>query len=153
LGDLSEGGFLKITGRRKELIVTSGGKNVQPVGLEEAVCRSEAVMQCVVVGDGEPFIAALVALDVEWLAKRAHELGVSDEEAREHATVRDAVQHAIDEANQAVSRAESIREWRVLNEEMSVANGMLTPTLKTKRGVVAERHAALISSMYEAKHS
>jgi long-chain acyl-CoA synthetase len=153
LGELAEGGFLKITGRRKELIVTSGGKNVQPVGLEETVCRSEAVMQCVVVGDGEPFIAALVALDAEWLAKRAHELGVSIDEARKHATVRDEVQRAIDAANEAVSRAESIREWRVLNEEMSVANGMLTPTLKTKRGVVAERHAALIAEMYEAKHS
>lgn len=151
LGELTEGGFLTITGRRKELIVTSGGKNVQPVGLEEAVCRFEAVSQCVALGDGRPFIAALVALDAEWVAKRAGELGVSAEVAREHPAVREEVQRAIDAANSTVSRAESIREWRIIPEEMSVANGLLTPTLKTKRNVVAERYAGAIDEIYAEK--
>lgn len=148
LGSIDADGYLRITGRRKELIVTSNGKNVQPVGLEEDVVRADGIGQCVVVGDGRPFIAALVALDPEWVQRRATELGTSHEAVRQSAEVRDLVSAAIDTANQAVSRAEAIKEYRILPSELSVDNGLLTPTLKVKRPVVAERYAHLIEEMY-----
>jgi long-chain acyl-CoA synthetase len=148
LGAIEEDGFLRITGRRKELIVTSNGKNVQPVGLEEDVVRVDGIGQCVVVGDGRPFIAALVALDSEWVERRALEIGATRDDVRASAEVRSMVQGAIDVANRAVSRAEAIKAFRVLPEELSTANGLLTPTLKVKRPVVAQRYEALIEEMY-----
>jgi long-chain acyl-CoA synthetase len=148
LGAIDDAGFLRITGRRKELIVTSNGKNVQPVGLEEDIVRGEGISQCVVVGDGRPFIAALVALDAEWVQRRALELGATKDVVRESAEVRTMIQSAIDVANRAVSRAEAVKAFRVLPEELSTDNGLLTPTLKVKRTVVAQRHADLIEEMY-----
>ena len=148
LGAIDEDGFLRITGRRKELIVTSNGKNVQPVGLEEDVVRVDGISQCVVVGDGRPFIAALVALDSEWVERRALAIGATRDAVRESAEARSMIQEAIDVANRAVSRAEAIKAFRVLPEELSTANGLLTPTLKVKRAVVANRYAALIEEMY-----
>jgi long-chain acyl-CoA synthetase len=148
LGTLAAGGFLHITGRRKELIVTSNGKNVQPVGLEEDVVRVDGIGQCVVVGDGRSFITALIALDSEWVQRRATETGTTGDDVRGSAEVHAMIQGAIDAANRAVSRAESIKAFRILPEELSTANGLLTPTLKVKRTVVTQRYAALIEEMY-----
>jgi long-chain acyl-CoA synthetase len=148
LGEVDAGGFVRVTGRIKELIVTAGGKNVQPVGLEEIVVRSPAVSQCVVVGDGEPFIAALVVLDPLWVAARALELGLPLDDVSKHSTTTTIVQSAVDGANDGVSRAESIREWRLLPAELSVDNGMLTPTMKTKRVAVVARYETVLKDIY-----
>jgi long-chain acyl-CoA synthetase len=150
LGAIDADGFVRITGRRKELIVTSNGKNVQPVGLEEDVVRTDGIGQCVVVGDGRPFIAALVALDPEWAQRRAAGLGISEAALRASQEVLSLVQSAIDAANAAVSRAEAIKAFRVLPEELTTANGLLTPTLKVKRQMVVQRHASLIEEMYQS---
>jgi long-chain acyl-CoA synthetase len=142
-GELTDG-FLAITGRIKDLIVTANGKNVQPSGLEEIVVRHPAFSQCVVVGDNRPFIAALVACDPAWLAER----GIAPADAPSHPLVAAAAAEALDAANATVSKAESIRAWRLLPAELAVDTGELTATLKVKRPVVHARHAALIDQMY-----
>jgi long-chain acyl-CoA synthetase len=141
LGLLGPGGFLHITGRKKDIIVTSGGKNVQPAGLEEIVQRHPAVAQCVVVGDRRPFIAALVAVSAEWLAAHPN---------LTEAEIAAAVDEAVAAANETVSRAESIRAWRRLPAELSVEGGALTATLKVRRQVVANRFAGLLDDIYRA---
>jgi long-chain acyl-CoA synthetase len=148
LGSIDADGFLRITGRRKELIVTSNGKNVQPAGLEEAVLRTSGISQCVVVGDDRPFIAALVVLDSQWVTQRAAALGITPAEFEASSAAREHVQLAVGEANATVSRAEAIKEFRILPEELSVANGLLTPTLKVKRRMVVSRYGDLIEEMY-----
>ena len=150
LGDVDAAGFVRVTGRIKELIVTAGGKNVQPGGLEEIVVRSSAVLQCVVVGDGEPFIGALVVLDPAWVVTRALALDVAVDAVAAHASTIAVVQQAVDAANEGVSRAESIRSWRIVPTEMSIANGMLTPTLKTKRQAVAAYYATVLEDIFSA---
>jgi long-chain acyl-CoA synthetase len=150
LGEIDTEGFLTVTGRKKDLIVTAGGKNVQPSGLEEVVVRHPAVSQCVVVGDRRPFVAALVALSPQWVEQTADELGVTPDDVAFHARISTAVSEAVELANASVSRAESIRAWRLLPGEMSVESGELTPTLKTKRSVVAERFKDLIEDIYTA---
>lgn len=139
LGVLEPGGFLRITGRKKDIIVTSGGKNVQPAGLEEAVQRHPAVAQCVVVGDRRPFVSALLAVNPEWLAAHPE---------ADDAAIERAFEEAVAAANAAVSRAESIRAWRRLPRELGVDTGELTPTLKVRRAVVTERFAGLIEEIY-----
>jgi long-chain acyl-CoA synthetase len=137
-------GFVSITGRIKDLIVTANGKNVQPTGLEEIVVRHAAFSQCVVVGDRRAFITALLAVDPAWLVEQ----GISQEEAPGHPLVKAAADEALEAANASVSRAESIRMWRLLPGELSVESGELTATLKTKRPVVLARHFGLIEEMY-----
>jgi long-chain acyl-CoA synthetase len=148
LGAIDGDGFLRITGRRKELIVTSNGKNVQPVGLEEIIVRTDGISQCVVVGDARPFITALVALDPVWVAARTASLGCTAAALAASDEVNALVQGALDAANATVSRAEAVKTFRVLPEELSVANGLLTPTLKVKRQSVATAYADLIEAMY-----
>ena len=151
LGQLDDDGFLTITGRKKELIVTAGGKNVAPAVLEDRVRAHALVSQCMVVGDQQPFIAALVTLDEEALPgwSAAHgKSGLTVEQLREDPDVRAAIQSAVDEANKAVSRAESIRVFRILPRDFTESNGMLTPSLKVKRGVVAKEHADEIAAIY-----
>ena len=137
-------GFVSITGRIKDLIVTANGKNVQPTGLEEIVVRHAAFSQCVVVGDRRAFITALLAVDPAWLAEH----GISQGDAPGHPLVKAAADEALEAANASVSRAESIRVWRLLPGELSVESGELTATLKTKRPVVLARHFGLIEEMY-----
>ena len=139
LGELLPGGFLRITGRKKDIIVTSGGKNVQPAGLEEIVQRHPAVAQCVVVGDRRPFVAALIAVSQEWLTANP---GASAAE------IDAALQSAVDVANESVSRAESIRSWRRLPGELSVDAGELTATLKVRRQVVTAHYTDLLEDIY-----
>lgn len=153
LGHLDVYGFLSITGRSKELIVTSGGKNVAPLVLEDRVRAHRLISQCMVVGDGRPFIAALVTLDevqyARWLAQRGRDRPASiDANDRE---LRAAVQEAIDYANQAVSQAEAIRTFSILAVDFSIEAQELTPTLKIRRKTVAEHYATEIESLYAAK--
>ncbi|MDO8107279.1 AMP-dependent synthetase/ligase [Isoptericola sp. b441] len=151
LGSLDEDGYLTITGRKKEIIVTAGGKNVAPAVLEDRLRGHPLVSQVVVVGDGKPFIAALVTLDAEmlpgWLA--GHDLpDMTVAEAARSNAVLAALDRAVTRANQAVSRAESIRKIKVLDVDFTETNGYLTPSTKVKRARVLTDFAAEIESLY-----
>ncbi len=151
LGSLDEHGYLTITGRKKEIIVTAGGKNVAPALLEDRLRGHPLVSQVVVVGDGKPFIAALVTLDAEmlpgWLA--SHGLPAMDvaTAARSHAVLA-ALERAAARASEVVSRAESIRKVHVLDGDFTEANGYLTPSLKVKRARVLRDFADQVESLY-----
>lgn len=152
LGSLDEDGFLTITGRKKEIIVTAGGKNVAPGPLEAALRDDPLISQAVVVGEGKPFIAALVTLDPEaferWNQRSGSNLAAS--QANNSSELRGAVQAAIDAANTGVSRAESIRKFLILPEDFSVESGQLTPSLKVKRATVLSDYHELIEDLYRA---
>ncbi|WEV78935.1 AMP-dependent synthetase/ligase [Janibacter cremeus] len=151
LGELDEDGYLKITGRKKEILVTAGGKNVAPAVLEDRLKAHPIISQCLVVGDGKPFIAALVTLDEEMLPGWAanHGLGsITVEQARTNETVLAEIQGAVDEANKAVSKAESIRKFSVLSEDFTEENGTLTPSMKLKRNVIMRDFLEEVESLY-----
>ncbi|WP_433353808.1 AMP-dependent synthetase/ligase [Micromonospora saelicesensis] len=152
LGQLDSDGYLSITGRKKELIVTAGGKNVAPAVLEDLVRAHPLISQCVVVGDRKPFIAALVTVDEEalptWLESAGMPLDTPVEQLREHEGLRKEIQAAVDAANQAVSKAEAIKVFRVLPHDFTEATGELTPSLKVKRQVVHKTYAAEIADIY-----
>lgn len=151
LGELDKKGFLTITGRKKEIIVTAGGKNVSPAALEDPLRGHPLISQIVAVGDQKPFIGALITLDAEMLPAwlRAHNLPVMDVvEAAQHPDVLASLERGIDRTNKKVSRAESIRKFSVINGDFSVENGLLTPSLKVKRDVVAKRFAQEIENLY-----
>ena len=151
LGSMDEDGCLRITGRKKEIIVTAGGKNVAPALLEDRLRGHPIVSQVVVVGDAKPFIGALVTLDAEalpgWLS--THDLPEMDvAAAAEHPGVRAALDRAVERANRAVSRAESIRRYSVLTTDFTVENDYLTPSLKVRRERVLKDFAAEIEAIY-----
>lgn len=150
LGRLDGDGFLTITGRKKELIITSAGKNITPTEVEFAVRNaSPLVSRAVLVGDRRPHPVALITLDgpevAAWAARRSLDLGASP---AAHPQVRALVAEAVAAANATVSRPARIRAFRILDGELSVADGTLTPTLKLRRGAVAERYAAEIEALY-----
>jgi long-chain acyl-CoA synthetase len=152
LGEIDEEGFVRVTGRRKEIIVTVGGKNVAPARLEDRIRTHDLVNDCMVVGDGRPFIAALVTLDADAVSRWAQRLGKVFDMAR---LARDPdlsaeIQSAVDEANASVSRAEAIRRFAVLTADWTEEGGQLTPSLKLRRHVVARRHHAEIEQLYDA---
>ncbi|MFD6417433.1 AMP-dependent synthetase/ligase [Streptomyces sp. NPDC060194] len=151
IGTLDEDGYLAITGRKKEIIVTAGGKNVAPAVIEDRIRAHALVAECMVVGDGRPFVAALVTLDEEFLGRWAAENGKTDATAvtlRDDADLLAAVQKAVDDGNAAVSKAESVRKFRVLTAQFSEDSGHLTPSLKLKRNVVAKDYADEIEALY-----
>lgn len=152
IGRLDEDGYLTVTGRKKEVIVTAGGKNVSPATLEDPVRSDPLVGQIVVVGDQRPFIAALITLDPEmlrsWLQQHGENPDMPLSEAAQHPKVLAEIQHSIDRANTRVSRAESIRKFVVLDEEFTEANGTLTPKLSIRRHVILEKYAGVIDGIY-----
>jgi long-chain acyl-CoA synthetase len=152
IGSFDADGFLTITGRKKEIIVTAGGKNVAPAALEDPIRATPVVGQVVVVGDQKPFISALITLDTEmlpsWLANNGQDASMSAAEAARNPAVLAAVQRAIDEANTKVSRAESIRKFVILDDELTEASGHLTPKLSIKRNVILKDFAETIEGMY-----
>ncbi|HSU08733.1 MAG TPA: long-chain fatty acid--CoA ligase [Pseudonocardia sp.] len=152
-GELDEAGFLRITGRKKELIVTAGGKNVAPAVLEDRLRAHPLVGQVVVVGDGQPFIAALVTVDAEALPRwrRQHGKPEGDGSAADlvdDPELRGEIAAAVEEANRAVSRAEQIRKFRILPGDFTEEGGELTPTLKVRRSVVTSRYADDVAALY-----
>ena len=153
IGEVDDDGFLRITGRKKELIVTAGGKNVAPAVLEERVRAHPLVSQCMVVGDRQPFIAALVTIDPDaWLAwKQTHGKPEAADpgDLADDPDLRAEIQQAIDQANLAVSKAESIRTFRILPRDFTEATGELTPSLKVKRNVVLKEYADEIAAIYD----
>ncbi|MFD4606091.1 AMP-dependent synthetase/ligase [Streptomyces sp. NPDC058464] len=152
LGALDADGYLTITGRKKDILVTSGGKNVSPAVLEDRLRSRSPVGQCLVVGDNRPFVAALITLDPEavahWLSVRRLPSDTPLAELVRDDRMRAEVQKAVDHANQAVSRAESIRAFALVEGEFTEDNGLLTPSLKVKRHAVTARFAAEIEALY-----
>jgi long-chain acyl-CoA synthetase len=152
IGAFDDQGFLTITGRKKEIIVTAGGKNVAPAALEDPIRANPIVGQVVVVGDQKPFIAALVTLDPEmlpaWLANNSLPGDMSLADAAKNDAVRAEVQRAIDRANKNVSRAESIRKFAILPSEWTEASGHLTPKMSIKRNVILADFAGDIDELY-----
>ena len=152
LGKLDEDGFLFIVGRKKELIVTAGGKNVAPAVLEDRLRSHPLVSQCVVVGDARPFIGALITIDQDslksWVAANKKE-GASMADLAVDSQLISVIQTAVDEANKAVSKAESIRKFRILTTDFTIAGGQLTAKLSVKRHVIAQEFASEIEALYE----
>jgi long-chain acyl-CoA synthetase len=152
VGELDDDGYLRITGRKKELIVTAAGKNVAPAVLEDRLRNHPLVSQCMVVGDGRPFIAALVTVDTDalaaWRERHGKPGGPQVGDLVDDPQLRADIGDAVAEANRAVSRAEQIREFRILPADFTEARGELTPTLKVKRSVVAAAYAEEIARIY-----
>jgi long-chain acyl-CoA synthetase len=137
LGEVDDEGYIRITGRKKEIIVTAGGKNVAPAVLEDRVRAHPLVSQCLVVGDGKPFVAALVTIDVEaWTG------------ALDDPELLTAVQKAVDDANSQVSQAESIRKFQILPEDWTEENGYLTPSFKVKRHAVVRDFHDTVEALF-----
>jgi long-chain acyl-CoA synthetase len=152
LGELDDDGHLRVTGRKKDIIVTAGGKNVAPAVLEDRLRAHPLVSQCLVVGDGRPYIACLVTLDEEaleaWKGRRPQLASASLAELVDNPELIAEIQGAVDDANKAVSRAESIRRFKVLPVDFTEQDGYLTPSLKVRRGVVSKDFAADIDALY-----
>ncbi|HEY2299463.1 MAG TPA: long-chain fatty acid--CoA ligase [Jatrophihabitans sp.] len=152
IGEIDNDGYVRITGRKKELIVTAGGKNVAPAVLEDRVRAHWLVSQCLVVGDQKPFIGALITLDPEslpqWLSEHGKPADTPVADIVDDADLRTEIQNAIDDANKAVSKAESIRKFTILTEDWTEQGGQLTPSLKLKRNVVHKECAEEIAGLY-----
>ncbi|CAL9394034.1 AMP-dependent synthetase/ligase [Streptomyces sp. enrichment culture] len=152
IGTLDEDGYLAITGRKKEILVTAGGKNVAPAVIEDRIRGHALVAECMVVGDGRPFVGALITLDEEFLARWAAEhgkpAGSTAAQLREDPQLLAEVQRAVDDGNAAVSKAESVRKFRVLASQFTEEAGHITPSLKLKRNVVAKDFADEIEAIY-----
>jgi len=152
LGELAADGYLSITGRKKDIIVTAAGKHVVPGVLEERVRSHALVDQCVVVGDRRPFVGALVTIDQQewpnWLAAHQRDSTTSVAQLRDDPALRADIQTAVDEANRQVSHPEAIKQFRILPVNLTEANAELTPTLKVKREAVQEKYHADIAAMY-----
>jgi long-chain acyl-CoA synthetase len=136
LGRIDEDGFVYISGRKKDIIITAGGKNITPANLENGIKQNQYVSQCVVVGDRRPYLVALVTLDPEVAAEETPE-------------IRESIQKTVDEVNSKVGPVEQIKYFKVLPHDLSQETGELTPTMKVKRNVVHEKFAADIDSLYE----
>ncbi|AZS71386.1 long-chain fatty acid--CoA ligase [Streptomyces lydicus] len=154
LGTLDEDGYLAITGRKKEILVTAGGKNVAPAVIEDRIRAHALIAECMVVGDGRPFIGALITLDEEflprWAQEQGHPAGVTPAQLAEDPQLLAAVQRAVDDGNAAVSKAESVRKFRILPTQFTEESGHVTPSLKLKRNVVAKDFAEDIEALYRA---
>ncbi|HEY0485195.1 MAG TPA: AMP-binding protein, partial [Mycobacteriales bacterium] len=152
LGELDADGFLSITGRKKEIIVTAGGKNVAPAVLEDRVRAHGLVSQCLVVGDQQPFIAALVTIDPEafdpWKERAGKPAGASVADLVDDPDLRAEVQGAVDEANKAVSKAEAVKKFVILPQDFTEEGGEMTPSLKVKRHVVLQQYAEDVAALY-----
>lgn len=155
LGSISEDGFVTITGRKKDLIITAGGKNVSPGPIEEVIQRCEFVSQALVLGDKRPFISALVTLDEKslrpWLAAKGLDENMSLEDAARNAAVRAEVQQWVNQANEGVSRAESVRKFIILPEEFTQENGLMTASMKVIRPKVIKRYSTLLNTQMYTK--
>ncbi|HYN50060.1 MAG TPA: AMP-binding protein, partial [Thermoleophilaceae bacterium] len=153
LGRLDEDGFLYITGRKKDIIITAGGKNITPANLENGLKQTRWISQAVVIGDRRPYLMALITLDPEEAPALAQELGLDNADlavlAKEE-KVRAVVQDAIDEVNSHVGAVEQIKRFAILDHDLSQETGELTPTLKVKRNVVHEKYAGVVDETYAA---
>ena len=153
LGRLDKDGFLYITGRKKDIIITAGGKNITPANLENGLKQNRWISQAVVIGDRRPYLVALITLDPEEAPALAQQLGIEDADLPTMADderVRAEVQKAVDAVNSHVGPVEQIKRFAILDHDLSQETGELTPTLKVKRNVVHEKYAKLVDRIYEA---
>jgi len=153
LGRLDKDGFLYITGRKKDVIITAGGKNITPANLENGLKQNRWISQAVVIGDRRPYLVALITLDPEEAPALAQQLGIEDADLPTMADderVRAEVQKAVDAVNSHVGPVEQIKRFAILDHDLSQETGELTPTLKVKRNVVHEKYAKLVDRIYEA---
>jgi len=152
IGELDDEGFLSITGRKKEIIVTAGGKNVSPAVLEDRMRMHALISQCMVVGDGRPFVGVLVTIDPEafesWKARHGKPSDATVADLRDDPDLRAEVQEAVDDANKAVSRAEAIKKFRILDVDFTQEDGHLSAKLGIKRSVLAKEFASEIDALY-----
>ena len=152
LGEIDADGFVRITGRKKEILVTAGGKNVAPAVLEDRLRAHRLVSQCIVVGDQRPFIGALITLDEEalpgWLKSKGKDKGLTAEQLTDDEDLLAELAAAVEDANKAVSHAEAIKKFRVLGTDFTEDNGMLTPSLKLKRSVVLREFDDEVEGLY-----
>jgi len=152
IGEIDDDGFVRITGRKKELLVTAAGKNVAPAVLEDRLRGHWLVSQCMVVGDGQPFIAALITIDHEafpaWVKQAGKPAGSTVADLVDDADLNGAIQEAVDDANKAVSHAEAIKKFKILTVDWTEEGGQITPSLKLKRNVVMNEFSADVESLY-----
>ncbi len=150
LGEIDPDGFIKITGRKKDIIITAGGKNITPANLENEIKQHPLVSQCVVVGDRRPYLVALVTLDPEEAAAYAQENGLAEDPAplASNSDVRASIEAHLAKINEKFARVEQVKKIAILPQDLTQEAGELTPTLKVKRAVVAERHAPEIEKLY-----
>jgi long-chain acyl-CoA synthetase len=153
LGTIDEDGFIEIIGRKKEILITAGGKNIAPAQLEDPIRSNTVIGQVVVVGDRKPFVSALITLDEEmlpvWLQNHGEDPNLAIADAAKHPKILAEVQHAIDRANSRVSRAESVRKFAILPSTWTEASGHLTPKLSIKRHVITKDFADTIEGLYQ----
>src|SRR3954468_22935893 len=150
LGSVDGDGFLYITGRKKDIIITAGGKNITPANIENGLKQNRYISQAVVVGDRRPYLIALITLDPDEVPGFAQEHGLEPGEVAGSDAMRDEVQRAVDEVNARVGRVEQVKKFKILAEDLSQATGELTPTLKVKRNVVNEKFADEVEKLYSA---
>jgi long-chain acyl-CoA synthetase len=150
IGELDADGYLSITGRKKDIIITAGGKNITPANLEAEIKQSPYVSQCVVIGDRRPYLVALVTLDMEECAKLAEERGwpADSAELAHHEGMRQLLQEHLDKVNEKFARVEQVKKFEILPHDLSQEGGELTPTLKVKRNVVAEKYEQEVDALY-----
>jgi long-chain acyl-CoA synthetase len=148
LGRIDEDGFLYITGRKKDIIITAGGKNITPANLENGLKQNRWISQAVVVGDRRPYLVALITLDPEEVPAFAQQHGLEPADVHKSDELRAEVQKVVDEVNSKVGRVEQIKKFAILPEDLSQATGELTPTLKVKRNVVNEKFAGVVEALY-----
>lgn len=151
LGSIDDDGFVSIVGRKKDLIITAGGKNVSPCEMEAFIMTSPVVSQCVMIGDRKPFIAAIISLDLAetnlWLESKGAEQVADLDEASKNPIVRAEVERAVNKANELASRAESIRKFEIVPDEFTEENGLVTPSMKARRQAVVEHYRTLIDKV------
>jgi long-chain acyl-CoA synthetase len=150
IGELDDDGFLKITGRKKDIIITAGGKNLTPSNLENDLKQSRFISQAVMYGDRRPFPVVLVTLDAEEIVPWAKEQGLPEDMAQlaQHEKVKEIIQAELDRANSNYAQVEQVKKFTVLDHDLSIESGELTPTLKVKRNVIYDRYEDLFNSMY-----
>jgi long-chain acyl-CoA synthetase len=152
IGEVDEDGFLKITGRKKDIIITAGGKNITPANLEAEIKQHPFVSQCVVIGDRRPYLVALVTLDPEEIAKFAQENGLpqNSEQLAANEEIRSSVEEHLAKVNEKFARVEQVKKIEILPRDLSQEGGELTPTLKVKRAVVAQKYEPEIEALYSS---
>jgi long-chain acyl-CoA synthetase len=152
IGEIDDDGFIKITGRKKDIIITAGGKNITPANLEAEIKQHPLVSQCVVVGDRRPYLVALVTLDPEEAVKYAQENDLPEDPVQlaQNPDVKAAIEAHVDKINQNFARVEQVKKISILPNDLSQESGELTPTLKVKRAVVAQKHEDAIEQLYAA---
>ncbi|MBT8166317.1 MAG: AMP-binding protein, partial [Acidimicrobiia bacterium] len=151
IGELDAAGFLRITGRKKEILVTAAGKNVAPAVIEDRIRAHALISQAMVVGDGEKFIACLITIDPDAFPEWAEEHGKSGSTVADlidDPDLRAAVEEAIEDGNKAVSKAEAVKEFRILPEDFTIDGGEMTPTLKLRRAIVMKKYAGMVEDIY-----